>query len=177
MNVTTRFANIEDEEKIYLLYKQVAKQVGGLAREEDEITETYVSTHLQKAIQKGIALVIENPDNKNELLAEIHCYKPEQRVFHHIFSELTIVVHPDFQSKGLGKLIFTSLLKQIEENRLDVLRVELIVRESNVKAIRFYQSMGFKIEGRLEQRIHNVTNEFEADIPMAWINRNYKKTK
>ncbi|MBI3519861.1 MAG: GNAT family N-acetyltransferase [Bacteroidetes bacterium] len=177
MNFVTRSAHTEDEENIYQLYKQVAAQSVGLARQEDEITREYISTQLQKSIQNGISLVIENPENVNELVAEIHCSKPEPRVFRHIFSDLTIAVHPQFQGKGLGRLLFTTFLKCIEENRPDILRVELITRESNSKAITFYKSIGFKVEGKLEQRINNTNNNLEADIPMAWFNCNYIKTQ
>ncbi|MEZ5557846.1 MAG: hypothetical protein R3E86_04785 [Pseudomonadales bacterium] len=49
-----------------------------------------------------------------------------------------------------------------------VLRVELIARESNSRAIRFYETLGFVIEGRLQARIRNLDGSLEADIPMAW---------
>ncbi|MGB4775995.1 MAG: N-acetyltransferase [Daejeonella sp.] len=175
MNYITRFAELTDEARIFNLYKLVAKNFGGIAREEDEVTPGYIFNNLQKATKNGICLVINNPNNKEELIAEMHCYKLEPRVFNHILSELTIIVHPDFQKQGLGKQLFTTLLKHVEENRSDILRVELIARESNKKAIEFYQNLGFIIEGRLEKRINNKTKAFEADIPMAWFNNNFEK--
>jgi ribosomal protein S18 acetylase RimI-like enzyme len=39
------------------------------------------------------------------------------------------------------------------------LRVELITRESNKKAIKFYESIGFVIEGRFGKRIKNADGE------------------
>jgi len=57
--------------------------------------------------------------------------------------------------------------------RSDILRIELIARESNKKAIAFYQKLGFQIEGRLLNRIKTESG-FEADIPMAWMNDNYQ---
>jgi len=90
-----------------------------------------------------------------------------------VLSELTIVVHPDFQGKGVGKLLFLHLLQEIKAHRKDIYRVELIARESNRKAIAFYQSIGFKIEGRLVGRISTGHGAFEADIPMAWFNENF----
>jgi len=72
-------------------------------------------------------------------------------------------------------MIFTHLLDFIRNSRHDVLRVELISREFNLKAISFYEGLGFKREGRFEKRIRSNENEFEADIPMAWFNPNFKK--
>lgn len=174
MEYTTCLAHAADESKILALYKRVAQTIGGIAREEDEITPSYVSNNLQKSLKNGVCLLIDNPDNQGEILAEVHCYLLEPKVFSHVLSELTIVVHPNFQSKGLGKILFTSLLQHVTMHRPDILRVELIARESNTKAIAFYQKLGFVIEGRMEKRIGNKTQTFEADIPMAWFNINFK---
>ena len=90
---TTRFADKTDEIKIFNLYKQVAKNFGGITREEDEITQEYISNNLQKSLTTGVCLLIDNPDNKEVILAEMHCYKLEPRVFNHLLSNLTIVVN------------------------------------------------------------------------------------
>lgn len=170
MPYIVRKAIASDKEKIFWLYKKVSKTLGGLARNNDEITEVYIKNFCSKSQNNGIQLIIE--DN-NRFVAEIHCYKLEPFVFNHVLSELTIAVDPEFQGKGLGKLIFQTLLKIIEKDRNDILRVELIARESNQKAIQFYQKLGFVIEGRFEKRISASTNSFEADIPMAWFNKNF----
>jgi putative acetyltransferase len=65
-------------------------------------------------------------------------------------------------------------LEEIVRNRTDVGKVELIVRESNVGAIALYQSLGFRIEGRLEMRIRTPSRCYEADIPMGWQNPSYE---
>ncbi len=176
MNYFTRPATTKDNTAIYSLYKAVAQQNGGIARLENEITSKYITSNLEKAITKGICLVIENPDNATELIAEIHCYKPEPTVFNHVLSDLTIVVNPNFTGKGVGRLIFSELLNTIETNYKTILRVELIARESNIKAIKLYQSLGFVIEGKFENRIKNTDGAFEADIPMAWFNKNFNKS-
>ena len=175
MKYQVRSANPEDESKLLKLYKTVARNIGGIAREEHEISPAYISDNLERSFHNGLCLVVEDPSDIENLVAEIHCYKLIPEVFHHVFSELTIVVHPDFQAKGIGKMLFTSLLETIEKDKKDVLRVELIVRESNLKAIEFYKSLGFKIEGRLEKRIKNPSGSFEADIPMAWFNSHFKR--
>lgn len=168
-----RFSTLNDRDKIFALYKAVAKMPGGIAREEDEITAAYIGSFMEKAAVSGIQLVLENPENPVELIAEIHCYKLGPRVFSHVLGELTIVVHPSFQGKGAGRALFKYLLNYIEEERRDIMRVELIARESNKKAISFYKSLGFEQEGRLEKRVCPPKGDYEADIPMAWFNRNF----
>ncbi len=167
-----RTATIDDLRKIKVLYQRVAGHGPGLARTEEEITDDYVSRFLNNSIRSGLIIVAEHP-NDDTLIAEIHAYAPEPSAFRHIFSDLTIAVHPDFQGKKIGRTIFTIFLEEIGLNRPDIGRVELVTRESNERAIRFYQSMGFQVEGRFEMRIRRPDGCFEADIPMSWQNPNF----
>lgn len=75
---------------------------------------------------------------------------------------------PEAQGSGVGRRLFEEFLAEVRTNRPEVLRVELIARESNARAIAFYESLGFRREGRMEGRIRNLDGSFEADIPMAW---------
>ena len=45
------------------------------------------------------------------------------------------------------------------------------------KAIQFYTTLGFNIEGKFEHRIYSEHNGYEADIPMAWFNKNFVKSQ
>lgn len=169
-----REAVIADLSMIKKLYAEVSRHEGGIARVESEITDAYVSDFLEKSIECGLILVAEHPDKPDALIAEIHAYKPGPAVFDHVLSDLTIVVHPDFQQQKIGRTIFTIFLEEVGINRTDIGRVELVARESNQKAIRFYQSFGFSIEGRLEMRIRTPDRNYEADIPMGWQNPNFE---
>jgi len=169
-----RTAEIDDLSKIRLLYKNVAAHEGGIARLEREVTDEYIGTFLKKSLATGLIIVCEHPENPEILVAEIHAYKPGIKVFEHILSELTVVVHPEYQGKKIGRTIFTIFLEEVARNRSDVGKVELITRESNHKAIALYESLGFRIEGRLEMRIKTSEGSYEADIPMGWQNPMYE---
>jgi ribosomal protein S18 acetylase RimI-like enzyme len=169
-----RTAQLEDLNRLMELYKAVAGIEGGIARIEEEITENYVQSFLTKSLYSGLIIVAENPDDSDELIAEVHAYKAGIHVFDHVLGELTIVVHPKFQGMKIGRTIFTIFLEEIARNRPDVGRVELIAREGNTKAIELYQSLGFQVEGRLEMRIKTPDGHYEADIPMGWQNPNFE---
>jgi len=169
-----RTADIDDFSKIKTLYKEVAKHHSGIARLEQEITEDYIENFLKKSLASGLIIVAENPKDPEQLIAEIHAYKAGISVFSHVLGELTLVVHPAFQGKKIGRTIFTIFLEEIGRNRPDVGRVELIARESNLKAIALYESLGFSVEGRLEMRIKTHEGNYEADIPMGWQNPNFE---
>lgn len=169
-----RTAAIDDVPKIVQLYKEVAKIKGGIARLENEITEEYVESFVKKSIADGLILVAIHPDDPERFIGEMHAYKPGIQVFKHLLSDLTIAVHPEFQGRKIGRTLFTIFLEEIALNRTDVGKVELITREGNAKAIGFYQSLGFKIEGRMEMRIKTPAGFYEADIPMGWQNPNFE---
>jgi ribosomal protein S18 acetylase RimI-like enzyme len=169
-----RTAEPGDIQKIRTLYQAVAKSGDGLARREDEVTDEYVASFLTKCIEDGLIIVAEHPTDPEILIGEIHAFTPGIKVFNHLYSNLTIAVHPDHQGKKLGRTLFTIFLEEIGMNRHNIGKVELMTRESNEKAIAFYQSLGFKIEGRLEMRIKDKNGAYEADIPMGWQNPNFE---
>ncbi len=173
-DILIREATINDVPLIHKLYVAVSKTKGGLARTEDEVTEAYIRSFVQRSTQNGVQYVAVDELRNNKIIAEIHCYKLEPKVFEHVLSELTIVVDSKYQGRGVGKKIFQTLLNHVKENREDIFRVELIARESNIKAIQLYKSLGFEVEGRLQGRIKNEENQLEADIPMAWFNSGFK---
>lgn len=106
----------------------------------------------------------------DRIIAEIHAYKPSLCVFSHVLEHLTVAVHPFFQRKGIGRMLFTTMLDKVMSDHPDIMRVELITKESNNVARSLYMSLGFVEEGRMEKKIRRKDGEFEADIPMAWFN-------
>ena len=162
-----RNGSVGDIERIVELYRDVASIEGGLARTADEVTHEYVAGFVENAALNGVIVVATEP-SCGKLIGEIHGYGLGPKVFSHVIGELTIAVHPDAQGIGVGKALFTEFMRVVRDERLDILRVELIARESNAKAIEFYKKLGFVVEGRLTGRIRSVGGGFEADIPMAW---------
>lgn len=159
----------EDFAGIKALYQHVARQGGGIARTEDEITDDYIRHNLDTAMARGVCFVAKVDAL---IVGEIHAYPPFPRLFAHILSDLTIAVHPDYQAIGVGRAVFSALLDEVKQHRPDICRVELFVRESNHKAISFYHSLGFEIEGHFKQRVRRPDGDLEMDIPMAWLRSN-----
>jgi ribosomal protein S18 acetylase RimI-like enzyme len=165
-----RPAHLSDLQKILSLYKTVSAQSGGIIRMPSEITEEYVLNFLESSLQTGICIVAEM---ENQIVGEIHAYACDLQSFRHILAELTIVVHPDFQSQSIGKALFVKFLNMVRVDFLHILLVELFVRENNQKAVHFYQSLGFEIHGRLVNYIKNPDGSLETPLQMMWKNPNY----
>ena len=165
-SVVVRPAAAGDSDLIYELYRKVASEPGGLARLEDEVDESYVMGFLSAALDRGLSFVAEAG---GELVGEIHAYAPGLFCFAHVLGDLTIAVDPDAQGRGVGRNLFERFMQAVRDEKPDVLRVELIARESNGRAIEFYESLGFVREGVFRGRIRNLDGSVESDIPMAWI--------
>ena len=162
-----RHSSVQDCENIYILYKRVASIEGGLARTASEISNDYIENFVTKSVNNGIELVAVLNDTVR-IIGEIHCYNKGLKAFAHVLGDLTIAVDPEFQGKGIGKTLFNELLEEVKLRRTDILRVELLARESNDRALQFYESLGFVREGRLRRRIKSIGGGFEDDIFMAW---------
>ncbi|NJM24872.1 MAG: GNAT family N-acetyltransferase [Bacteroidia bacterium] len=171
LSMHIRTAQLEDTAAIADLYKVVAA-TGQLPHHEGDITGRYVTGFAEECISTGIMLVAED-DASGKLIAEIHAHAPVPQSQKHVLTGLILVVHPDHQGQKVGRTILTIFLEEIGLNRPGVGRVEVLVQESNERALALFQSMGFLIEGRLEMRARTADGLLEADIPMAWQNPNF----
>ena len=164
--IVIRRSTKTDCDAVLRLYLAVAETPGGLARTVEEISREHVKHFLELSASRGLSLCAWSGA---QLLGEIHAYTPMPAVFRHVLSELTIAVHPSIQGRGIGRRLFTEFLRVVEAEFGWIERVELIARESNAKTLAFYESVGFRREGRMQRRIASVGRGREADIPMAWL--------
>lgn len=169
MDLVTRPIRTGDAYALLNLYLDIAKNPGAFARAVEEISPDYVEEIISGAVDGGLGIVAVDPEDQNKLIGFIVAQQLGPYAFRHILGELTIGVHPDYQRRGVGRRLFLDFLEHVTDFRSDVLRVELVVRESNFAAIEFYESLGFRREGVFEKRIRRADGRFEADIPMAWI--------
>ncbi|MFN3162961.1 MAG: GNAT family N-acetyltransferase [Pseudohongiellaceae bacterium] len=156
----------EDRQSIFQLHKNVARVPGGLARLEDEVTPDYVDHFVERAMRDGVALVAESANG--DIVGELHACSPGLFCFSHVLNDLTVAVAAQCRQQGIARKLFEMLFVELAQSRPHITRVELIARESNTSALRFYESLGFVQEGRFEKRIRNPDGSTEADIPMAW---------
>ena len=167
-----RPATPDDKHKILTLYREITSRPHGLVREAHEITEEYVDKFLGNSLADGIILVVDDGEGAG-LIGEIHTYRPTLSALSHVLEHLTVTVHPSFQTRGVGRALFVAMLDEVRSDHPEVLRVEMIAKESNHAAISLYKSLGFVGEGRMEKRIKKADGSFEADILMVWMNPDY----
>jgi putative acetyltransferase len=160
-----------DATAIHQLYLRVATDPAGLIRRPTEIPLAFVEAFLVKSLQNGLALI---GLQEGKIVGEIHAYTPDLEAFSHLLTDLTIVIHPDYQGMGLGRELFREFLHQVQASYPHILRVELYVRETNTRNVRFYESLGFLNEGRQDRKILNAMGQLETPLHMAWFNPNYR---
>jgi len=149
---------------VLVLYRQAAAASGGLARTPGEIDEAYVGGFLARAAADGVSL---GAWFEGELLGEIHAARLGPAQFAHVLSDLTIAVHPVWQGRGVGWRLFQALFDAAGRLSPRVERIELMAREGNRDAIRLYERLGFRVEGRFERRVRLADGRVEADIAMG----------
>ena len=155
-----------DKAAVLALYQAVAGQAGSLARRAEEIDAAYIQGFVSKAMSAGVWLVAEDSTG---ICADIHASRPQPRDFQHVLGDLTVVVHPRVQGQGLGRSLFTAFLDHVRQHETGVTRVELITRESNARARKLYESLGFQLEGRLKARVRHPDGSLEDDLFYAWL--------
>lgn len=153
-----------DTAEVTVLYRASAAGRGGLARTPDEIDEAYVRDLLAHAEAAGIVL---GARSGATLCAMIDATRIGPRQFAHVLSNLTVIVHPEFQAQGLGTLMFRSLIDAARQLTPRIERLELMVRSGNVDAVRLYERLGFVIEGRFKNRVRLTDGTVEDDLAMA----------
>lgn len=173
MELETRHVRTGDGYALLNLYHEIAKSPGAFTRAVDEVTPEYIQEMLEVTVADGLGIVALDPDDAQKLIGVIVARRLGPKVFDHVLSELTIGVDPSFQRKGVGRRLLLDFLESITDQRPDILRVEMMVRESDQHAIEFYESLGFRREGVFEKRIRRPDGEYEADVPMAWVRAEY----
>ena len=142
----------------------------GIARRAHEITETYIFSLLNKKDDEIVSLVAENDDE--EIIGVLHAVKDGLEAHSHILTDLTIIIDPEWQGKGIAKALGVAFLMHVAQHRKDVMRVEMATPKELAR-IEAFGAAGFKQEGDIPNRYRNEDGSFTDIILMAWINPNF----
>ncbi len=137
---------------------------GGLGRLPDEMDLPWMEEALSGALAGGVAI---GAWEANRLIGIIKASRMPSVQFQHVLWDLTVAVDPEFQGRRVGQGLFAQLLTSARSITPQVERIELVVREGLTHAIRLYERLGFRQEGRFERRFRLADGTYEADLPMV----------
>ncbi|WP_339609507.1 GNAT family N-acetyltransferase [uncultured Roseivirga sp.] len=174
MSLEIKEAHLGNKSELLNLYRKVADVSDGIIRNGNEINDYYISNFLTNSIDNGLILIgVIN----GKIVGEIHAFTPQIYAFQHILTDLTIVIDPVNQGKGIGRKLFEKFLEKVTKDLNHVKRIELYTREHNERNVKFYESLGFINEGRQKDKIFVTETKFETPIHMAWFNPSYGTLK
>lgn len=163
MSITIRQARIEDAAKLLTAERETTQTPGLLVSRAHELTKSAFRKKIADLSKTGRYIVAER-DGK--IVGHAFLDPMPLEAIAHVF-RLTVVVHPGFQSQGIGEALMRDLLDWAVRTRR-VEKIELLVRSTNRVAIRLYRRLGFTEEGRLRKRVRLPDGTFVDDIAMAW---------
>jgi putative acetyltransferase len=137
---------------------------GGLGRLPEEMDLPWMAEALGGALAGGVAI---GAWDDARLIGMIKASRMPSVQFQHVLWDLTVAVDPDAQGSGVGRKLFEQLIATAATLTPRVERIELVVREGLTHAIRLYDRIGFRQEGRFERRFRLSDGTYEADLPMA----------
>jgi ribosomal protein S18 acetylase RimI-like enzyme len=172
MNFSTRKVRSEDVAQITEIYRLAAGQPVGLARRASEVNPEFVRQLLHEISPTGLFMVIEQV----QVLGFIHAIAAPIEDLRHVMAHLTVAIHPEFQGRGVGKVLFQAFLDQVQNHYPQIYRVELRARSSNAAALSLFRRLGFVEEGLFKSRIRRRDGQYEDGIPMAWFNPRWSPT-
>lgn len=150
MNIAIRKARIEDAERLAQAERKIAEEPGYLCSLPMELTPDRFAETIQETEdgKRGIYLVATLDDL---VVGHGSLIRLPLSSLRHI-AQLTIVVHPDSQGKGIGNRLMEALIAWAENNP-EIEKLELNVRAVNERALHLYKKWGFRQEGRLAEHL------------------------
>lgn len=139
-----RQARPSDAPSVAALLRQVA-ETGVSFAAPDEIDEARIERDLAEGI--GLRVVAERQGEVAGFLK----LDPGRYVSVSRTARMQLVVRRDVQGKGIGQELLRAAIAWAEGGAVD--RIEVFVRETNVRALDLYKRFGFVEEGRLRQRV------------------------
>lgn len=137
---------------------------GGLGRLPEEMDLPWMEEALAGALKGGLAI---GALDGSRLIGMIKASRMPSVQFQHVLWDLTVAVDPESQGCGVGHSLFAELLAGAATLTPKIGRIELVVREGLTHAVRLYERIGFRQEGRFERRFRLSNGRYEADLPMA----------
>lgn len=144
MELTIRPVKIEDSKDINEIRRMKGVMENMLSISSERLDRTI--KHTENLDLNTHILVVEVKENENRKVVGIGSLNVNSSPRLRHSGSLGISVHPDYQGMGIGKKLMEEIV-DLADNWLMLVRIELGVYTDNHKAIKMYETFGFKKEG------------------------------
>jgi RimJ/RimL family protein N-acetyltransferase len=103
----------------------------------------------------------------DEEIAGLLFFMPNTKKKNSHTGEFGVSVHPDLQRQGIGKLLIETLMAWAKEN-VRIEKVYLNVFATNTHAVKLYERLGFREEGRHVKAVKQLNGEY-VDVLQMYI--------
>jgi putative acetyltransferase len=144
LELTIRPVKIEDSKDINEIRRMKGVMENMLSISSERLDRTI--KHTENLDLNTHILVVEVKENENRKVVGIGSLNVNSSPRLRHSGSLGISVHPDYQGMGIGKKLMEEIV-DLADNWLMLVRIELGVYTDNHKAIKMYETFGFKKEG------------------------------
>lgn len=167
-----RAAQPKDRQKIQQLY------VASVANKKNIfnpslVNPLFIDDFVNKVIEQGNMIVVENLNNELELIGEVHYYNTsvsdsEEYMKEIIFSS-RVSVENDFSETELIDWLYG----EIEKKHQDVFSVVISTPVKNPDSVKKFRRKGIKVNGNYHGRLNMMGNQSQTLLPLSWINPSF----
>ncbi len=172
-NYKIRTAKDSDKDQIHRLFRE------SIAREKRLINPALVHNEfmvdfVDKLIDKGHMLVVQNIHNEIELIGEVHDYCASDCQEEELaLQEISFFSRFDSTTAERETKLVNWLFGEIQSKHSNVFRVELNAPVSSTASLDHYKSMGLRVEGNYQGRLGANPGQFTPLLPLSWVNPSF----
>jgi hypothetical protein len=137
------------------------------------VQSSYVNEFVNKTIDRGDMILVENHNNELELIGEIHYYNTDVNSDDRSFRELSFFSRIERKKDEFDTDLIEWLFSEIENKHKDVFSVEITAHVSCSTSMEQYLKKGISAEGNYQGRLKNQNSNYKTLIPLSWINPSF----
>ncbi len=166
-----RTATKDDRDKVQHLF------IHSIANEKnifnpDMVSPAFVDDFVNKIIEQGNMIIVEDATENVELIGEVHYYNTATTKEEKHLKELVFFSRPESDNEEETAIV-EWLYGEIERKHSDVFSVNLSTPVSKPSSVALFMKKGINIEGNYHGRLSKINGKRKLMLPLKWINPSF----